>query len=162
VAVRQAAEQLLDGMPHRLYLRFNLEMQHVLSKVLPPLTDGRYQGLQVDEQLQVQLLSPDKGGLIGVNEISGGTYQQIMLAIRLALAQALISSSVRGAQFVILDEPFAFVDEHRARKTLDALPHLSEEIAQVWIMAPRFDTDMDFALHLHSVADSDTLIAPGA
>lgn len=72
------------------------------------------------------------------------------------------SPSVRGAQFVTLDEPFTFVDEHRVRKTLEVLPNLSEEIAQVWIMASRFDADMGFALHLRCAGDSDTLIAPGA
>lgn len=162
VAVRQVAGQLLDGMHHRLYMQFSLELRQVVSKVLPLLINGRYQLLQVDEQLRFQLLSSEKGGLIGVDEISGGTYHQIMLAIRLALAQALISASARSTQFVILDEPFTFVDEHHVRKTLEALPNLSEEIAQVWVTASRFDADTGFALHLRCAGDSDTLVAPGA
>lgn len=70
--------------------------------------------------------------------------------------------AVGGTQFVTLDEPFTFVDKHRVRKTLEVLPNLSEEIAQVWIMASRFDADMGFALHLRCAGDSDTLIALGA
>ena len=162
IEVRHIAGKLLDGTHNRLYARFNLEMRYVVGRIMPLLTEGRYQSLQVDKNLQIQVFSNEKGNFVGLNEISGGTYQQLMLSIRLALSQALISSSIGGAQFIILDEPFAFFDEHRTRKSLEALPRMSEEIPQVWIISPRFDTTIGFDMHLRCTPDSDTLIASGS
>jgi DNA repair exonuclease SbcCD ATPase subunit len=162
IKIRHIAEKLLDGTRNRFYARFNLEMRHVIGKIMLRLTEGRYQNLQVDEDLEIQVFSNEKGNFVGLNEISGGTYHQLMLAIRLALSQALISSSIDGVQFIILDEPFAFFDEQRTRRTLNALPRISEEISQVWVISPQLDTDTEFDLHLRCTYDNDTLVTSGA
>lgn len=161
IAIRRMADQLLNGCHSRLYTRFNLELQHIVSKILPLLTEGRYQSVLVTKDAQLQLLSPTKGDFVGMDEISGGSYNQVWLAMRLALSHALISATNGGPQFLILDEPFVFFDDTRTRLTLDLLSHLSEDIAQVWVLNPRFDEDIHFALHLRCARDSDTLIAAG-
>lgn len=161
IAIRRMAEQLLSGCHTRLYARFNLELQHIVSKILPLLTEGRYQNLLVTKDAQLQLLSQTKGNFVGMDEISGGSYYQVWLAVRLALSHALISATNGGAQFLILDEPFAFSDNARTRCTLELLSHLSDDIAQVWVIAPHFDADLTFALHIHCATDSDTLVATG-
>lgn len=161
IAIRRMADQLLSGCHARLYARFNLELQHIVSRILPLLTEGRYQNLLVTKDAQLQLLSQTKGNFVGMDEISGGSYYQVWLAVRLALSHALISAASGGAQFLILDEPFAFFDNARTRCTLELLSHLSDDIAQVWVIAPQFDADLTFALHIHCATDSDTLIAAG-
>ena len=85
-----------------------------------------------------------------------------MLAIRLALSQAIITSSVGGDEFIILDEPFAFLDTKRTRKTLEVLPHMSNEIEQTWILAQSFDDESQLDLHLRCSRDNEELIASGA
>ena len=84
-----------------------------------------------------------------------------MLALRLALSQALISASLCGVESLILDEPFAFFDAQRTRKTLEILPQVSPEIEQMWIIAQQFDDDSPFTLHLNCSRDSEVLSAPG-
>ncbi|MGE0681271.1 MAG: ATP-binding protein [Candidatus Binatia bacterium] len=160
-AMRSTADQLLSGCHSRLYARFNLELQHIVSKVLPLLTEGRYQSVLVTKDAQLQLLSPTKGDFVGMDEISGGSYNQVWLAVRLALSHALISATDGGPQFLILDEPFVFFDDTRTRLTLDLLSHLSDDIAQVWVINPRFDEDLNFALQLRCARESDTLIVAG-
>ena len=161
IAIRHMADQLLSGCHSRLYTRFNLELQHIVSKILPLLTEGRYQSVLVTKDAQLQLLSPTKGDFVGMDEISGGSYNQVWLAVRLALSHALISATASGPQFLILDEPFVFFDETRTRLTLNLLSHLSDDIAQVWVINPRFAEDIRFALHLRCPSESDTLIASG-
>jgi DNA repair exonuclease SbcCD ATPase subunit len=160
VATRRLAQHLVERMPARLYGVFTRELQHLVNRLAPLFTDGRYQSLQMDERLRMQIFSTERGAVMNLTDISGGAYTQLMLAVRLALAQAIIAVAGGNPQFVILDEPFSFVDEQRRRKTLEALPHLSEEIAQVWVIAPRFDADLSFALHLQCSPTSDVLIAP--
>ncbi len=160
IEVRRVAQHLLAGSHRRLLSRFNLEMRHVVSKIMPQLTEGRYETMQIDNDLNVRVWSSEKGHFVDLNEISGGTYNQVMLAIRLALSQALITSSLCGVECLILDEPFAFFDAQRTRKTLEILPQVSPEIEQMWIIAQRFDDSSPFALHLSCSRDSEVLIAP--
>ena len=160
IEVRRIAQNLLAGSHRRLLSRFNLEMRHVVSKIMPQLTEGRYETMQIDNDLNVRVWSSEKGHFVGLNEISGGTYNQVMLAIRLALSQALISSSLCGVECLILDEPFAFFDAQRTRKTLEILPQVSPEIEQMWIIAQQFDDTSSLALHLSCSRDSEVLIAP--
>ena len=160
VTTRRLAQQLVDRMPARLYGIFTRELQQLVNRLAPLFTDGRYQSLQMDEHLQMQIFSTERSTVMNLADISGGAYTQLMLAVRLALAQAIIGVAGGNPQFVILDEPFSFVDEHRTRKALEILPRLSAEIAQVWVIAPRFDADLSFALHLQCSPTSDVLIAP--
>ncbi len=162
IEVRRIAQNLLAGSQRRLLGRFNLEMRHVVSKIMPKLTDGRYETMQIDTDLNVQVWSNEKGHFVSLNEVSGGTYNQVMLAIRLALSQALITAALCGAEFIIFDEPFAFFDVQRTRKTLEILPQLSPDIEQMWIIAQQFDDNSPFALHLHCSQDSEVMIASGS
>ena len=161
IEIRRTAQNLLAGSHRRLLSRFNLEMRHVVSKIMPKLTEGRYETMQIDNDLNVQVWSSEKGHFVGLNEISGGTYNQVMLAIRLALSQALISASLCGIESLILDEPFAFFDAQRTQKTLEILPQVSPDIEQMWIIAQQFDDCGPFALHLSCSRDSEVMIASG-
>ncbi len=161
IEVRRVAQILLAGSHRRLFGRFNLEMRHVVSKIMPQLTDGRYETVQIGKELDLQIWSNEKGNFVGLNEISGGTYNQVMLAVRLSLSQALIASSLCGTEFIIFDEPFAFFDAQRTRKTLETLPKVSTEIDQTWVISQHFDDDSLFALHLQCSRESDVLIASG-
>lgn len=161
IAIRQVARRLLEGTHHRLYVRFNLEMQRAVSEILSRLTAGRYHSLHIGDSFDIQLFSSEKNHFVGLHELSGGTDHQLMLALRLALSQAIISSSIGGAQCIILDEPFVFFDEHRAQLTLEVLPKISDDLAQVWVIAPRFDDDRHFAMHLRCTRESESLIVSG-
>lgn len=160
IAVRRAAQQLLEGCYPRLFGRFDLEMQSVASQIMPLLTEDRYQSLRIGEDLDIQAFSKEKGDFVNLSEVSGGTYFQLMLAIRLALSQALISSTVDSQEFIILDEPFAFFDATRTQKTLEILPHISDNIAQTWILAQSFDEENMLDLHLRCSRDREELVSP--
>ena len=162
IEVRRIAQHLLAGSHRRLLGRFNLEMRHVVSKIMPQLTEGRYETMQIDTDLGVRVWSSEKGHFVELNEISGGTYNQVMLAIRLALSQALITLSRCGAECIVFDEPFAFFDARRIRKTLEILPQVSPDIEQMWIIAQQFDDTSAFALQLNCSRDSEVLIASGS
>ena len=159
IAVRRAAQQLLDSTHPRLLGSFNLELQKVAGRIVPLLTEQRYVNVRIGEDLDLQALSQEKGDFVSLSEISGGTYVQLMLAVRLALSQALITSTVQGEECLILDEPFAFFDAKRRREALAVLPRISEEIEQTWILAQDFDDSSQLDLHVRCSRDTDELIA---
>ena len=159
IAVRRAAQQLLDSTHPRLLGSFNLELQKVAGRIVPLLTEQRYVNVRIGEDLDLQALSREKGDFVSLSEISGGTYVQLMLAVRLALSQALITSTVQGEECLVLDEPFAFFDAKRRREALAVLPRISEEIEQTWVLAQDFDETSQLDLHVRCSRDTDELIA---
>ncbi len=157
LAVRETALDLLRGTHRIISSRFKQELRRFISRSAPLFTAGRYQHLRIDDELRVSAFSTVKNDFVDVEEISTGLRQQLILAVRMALAQALAARSAAGVpgsadfhQFIILDEPFAFYDAQRVRASLDALLEISERITQVWVIAQDYEPDI--------VTESDRLL----
>ncbi|WP_260292917.1 AAA family ATPase [Sedimenticola hydrogenitrophicus] len=148
IELREHALELLSGAMNTLSQRFNRDLGESVSGTLPIFTDNNYQHLQIEDDLTVRVFSSQKRDFMDLEEISSGTQRQIMLALRLALAQALNRRTEGGRQFVFLDEPFAFFDQERTRSTLRALPGLNGRISQTWIVAQDFPAGEAFDLSL--------------
>ena len=138
IAVRELAEGLLGGAGKHMSRRFNRDLRELAGRTLPLFTEGRYEHLKVDDDLNIRVFSNEKRDYMALHEISSGTQRQIMLAVRLALSQQLIDSTETGEQFIFLDEPFAFFDHERTCNSLAMLPQLSDDIAQIWVVAQEF------------------------
>jgi len=141
IVLRRKALELLHGAIAHLSNTFNRDIKDLVGRMLPLFTDDRYEHLQIDSDLSVRVFSNEKRDFMVLEEVSSGTQRQIMLALRLALSQKLLSRTVTGKQFAFLDEPFAFFDEERTRKALGALTQLGEDVSQVWIVAQAFPQD---------------------
>lgn len=161
VRVRDIGISLLESASRERSHQFNREVHSLAGRALPRFTEDRYQHLQIDEYLSVRVFSNDKHDFMDFDEISSGTQRQIMLAVRLALSQELIRSTVGGAQFVFLDEPFAFFDEQRMLKTLDALPELSDELAQIWVIEQQHPEAARVDAHIRCSRDAEALRVAG-
>ncbi len=135
---RRRGLELLAGAVSHLSNTFNRDVKDLVGRMLPLFTDGGYEHLQIDEDLRVRVFSSDKRDFMDLEEVSSGTQRQIMLALRLALSKKLLSRTVKGKQFAFLDEPFAFFDDGRTCKALQALTDLGDDISQVWIVAQDF------------------------
>ncbi len=148
IRVRESARELLTGAAREASHRFNHNLRGLVGKTLPLFTQGRYEHLRIDDNLEVQVFSAEKRDFMDLEEVSSGTQRQIMLALRLALSQELVNRVVKGPQFLFLDEPFAFFDEARTRSALEALPRLSGEMYQIWLVAQELPEDAGFALRV--------------
>ena len=157
MATRRLARDLLVGAARDLSRRFSSGLRDMVSRALPRFTEGHYEFLEVDEDLQVRVYSSDKRNLLDLDEISSGTQRQIMLALRLGLAQELVARRVRDDQFVFLDEPFAFFDSRRLRGALKNLSELGGELTQYWVVAQRFPQDAPIGLEIACGQHPDTL-----
>lgn len=157
IEVRNMAVELLARAGRHLSQRFNRDLRDLVGRTLPLFTEGRYAHLKIDDELDVQVFSNEKRDFMQLEEISSGTQRQIMLAVRLALSQQLVDSVTGGRQFLFLDEPFAFFDQERTRSALAALPNLSDEITQVWIVAQEFPADSQFDRFIQCQREHDRL-----
>ncbi len=148
MAIREQAIELLAGASKHFSSKFNRDIRDLMSSTLPVFTQGRYEHLQIEPGLGVRIFSSDKRDFLDMEEISSGTQRQIMLALRLAMAQKLMGRAVKGKQFAFLDEPFAFFDEERTRHALSALDELSDAISQIWIVSQTFPDGHEFAAEI--------------
>lgn len=156
---RNIAIELLQGTSRQVSHNFNRDLRELAGRTLPMFTEGRYEHLKIDEALNVHVFSNDKRDFMDLEEVSSGTQRQIMLAVRLALSQELVNGSVKGKQFVFLDEPFAFFDQERTRSALNVLPKLSKEITQIWVVAQSFPEDYEFEQSISCTIGEDELVA---
>ena len=147
IKVRALAIQLLDGGIERIAKKFNRELRDGAGNILPNLTQGQYQHIKLDDDLDVQLFSSKKGDFLEFDEVSSGTQRQVLLAVRLSMSQALADDALKGNQFLFLDEPFAFFDQERTSQSLKSLATL-EHLPQIWIIAQEFPEDAEFARHI--------------
>jgi exonuclease SbcC len=157
IGTRRLACELLQHAARQTADRFNEHLRNLVSRNLPQFTDGRYEYLQVGDDLKVRVYSNEKRSFLDLEEISSGTQRQIMLALRLALAQERMSRIAKDRQFAFLDEPFAFFDDTRMRGALRLLPELSDFITQHWVVAQRFPRDEFLSLEIPCGRHPDTL-----
>jgi exonuclease SbcC len=155
--VREMADELISAAARHFSQTFNKDLRELASRTLPLFTEGRYEHLHIDNDLNVRAFSSIKRDYMDLDEISSGTQRQIMLAVRLALSQELVNTTDGGKQFIFLDEPFAFFDETRTRNAMDILPELSEEIRQVWVIAQSFPEDTQHDLDIVCSREYDSL-----
>ncbi len=154
---RGLAIELLAGASRHLSRRFNHVIREHVGMTLPLFTEGRYEHLQIDDDMSIRVFSNEKRGYLDLDEISSGTQRQIMLAVRLALSQELASRRVRSNQFLILDEPFAFFDQERTISSLAVLPELSEDLPQIFVTSQVFPQGSAFQLEIACSRETKTL-----
>ncbi|MDH3603191.1 MAG: AAA family ATPase [Candidatus Tectomicrobia bacterium] len=157
IEARRLACDLIEGGCRHIAKMFNRDVRGLVSRTLPLLTEGRYEHLKIDDNLNVQVFSSVKRDFMNLEEISSGTQRQIMLAVRLALSQEFINTTLERHQFIFLDEPFAFFDQERTRAALQALPELSHDLRQIWIVAQEFPENFPFDAHVRCKKELDRL-----
>lgn len=156
------ASELLEGSARHRWEGFAQRVGARVGRLLPHLTDGGYEHLELDGALRIRLYRADKRGFLDAAETSSGTQRQVLLALRLALVGELAARLGRERPLVFLDEPFAFSDETRMRGGLTALRD-DESVGQVWVVAQRFPQDAALALEIRCGRHPDTLeVAAGA
>ncbi|MEM7233185.1 MAG: AAA family ATPase [Planctomycetota bacterium] len=135
---RRLAQELLATSAESIRAKIRPTLVALLQKILPRVTSGRYRDVRIDESMRIQVYSPERSDFVAPTELSGGTNEALLLALRLVFAQAFVSARGLGRQFIILDEPFRMLDGERASAALEVLKDLSRELSQLIVLQPEF------------------------
>ncbi|MFN3360729.1 MAG: AAA family ATPase [Pseudanabaenaceae cyanobacterium] len=100
------------------------------SYFLQQLTDGRYDGLELDDKYQVIVKSQAESKSV----ISGGEEDIVNLCLRLAISQMITERTGQPFSLLILDEVFGSLDQNRRENVLQLLYGLGQQFAQVLII----------------------------
>jgi DNA repair exonuclease SbcCD ATPase subunit len=164
LALHGDAIKLIDELVTALKGRLGPAIARYVELVLPRLTGGRYRKIRVDGDLDIRVYSAERGDFVRLIDLSLGTADQVLLALRLGLARALVSArGLGGGHFLFLDEPLVSADESREKAFLELLRTYDDEFAQILVTSPRRMDEGLFARTIElSRASSVTRVEAGA
>lgn len=96
------------------------KMGYYISKI----TNGKYSDLRVDNKLILKTQEPEISNIVPVIQLSGGTIDQMYLALRFAMSD-LISQKEESLP-LIMDEAFAQFDDMRIEESMKLLDSISK------------------------------------
>ena len=107
----------LEAAETQLRSRFAPKIAQQAGEYLSRLTDGRYNEVVLESDWNLQLAAQEEATLRPAKLRSDGTLDQTYLALRLAVAKALLPEGTP----LILDEAFVRFDDQRLKAALDLL-----------------------------------------
>ena len=110
-----------------LNARVRPELSDLASMFLNDVTDGRYTGLEIDENYNVIVL--DEGEEKPV--ISGGEEDIANLVLRIAISQMIAERAGQQLSVLFLDEVFGSLDLERRDSVINLLHKLEDRFDQV-------------------------------
>ena len=140
----------LEQTSESLRNRVKPQVERYMGLILPVITSGHYKAVELDDDYTVRVFDPEAGEFKPKEVFSGGTEDQLLLAMRLAFALALIPQAKgQSPEFLFLDEPLGSSDRVR-REGILALLHkeLSQNFRQIFLISHVGDLE----------AEADTII----
>ncbi len=114
IAAVDLAQETMTELSSSIRDSFGLYLNKEASGYIKGLTNGVYDSMSVDEDLNVFLNTPNK--LVPLESVSSGTMDQVYLALRLASANLLRGDG--EAYPLIFDDSFAQYDDERLASSL--------------------------------------------
>ncbi|HYY90731.1 MAG TPA: hypothetical protein VE955_01945, partial [Candidatus Dormibacteraeota bacterium] len=145
LAVVKYSVKGLEQTSESLRNRVKPQVERYMGLILPVITSGRYKAVQLEEDYTVKVFDPEAGEFKPKEVFSGGTEDQLLLAMRLAFALALIPQAKgRNPEFLFLDEPLGSSDKIR-REGILSLMHgeLSENFKQIFLISHVGDLEVE-------------------
>jgi DNA repair exonuclease SbcCD ATPase subunit len=159
VHTHEEAVDLLGDLVEVMRARFGPGIARYVEIVLPRLTGGRYTRVKIDADLDIRVYSRERGDYVRLIELSLGTADQLLVALRLGLARALAHSrGLPGGHFLFLDEPLVSADEGREQAFINLLTTFDDEFAQIFVSSPReLPADAPFSGYVRVSREDATL-----
>ena len=127
----------LEQTSESLRNRVKPQVERYMGLILPVITSGRYKAVQLDDDYTVKVFDPEAGEFKPKEVFSGGTEDQVLLAMRLAFALALIPQAKgKSPEFLFLDEPLGSSDRLRRDGILALLKgELAQNFKQIFLVS---------------------------
>ncbi|MHA1489285.1 MAG: hypothetical protein ACTSRI_06485 [Promethearchaeota archaeon] len=128
--------------------------EETLTKILPILTADRYKDAKITDNYKIEVFDSKSKSYIDRSLFSGGTIDQIALAIRLSFAMVTLRTDITSESFIFLDEPLGFFDDERKNSLIDFLTHgeIANKFAQRFVISNFLDIKQhfDFIIELNN------------
>lgn len=144
--------QIMTEYRTHLISRIRPELSSVAGHLFSQLTDGKYQGIELDEEYEMYIY---EGGIkYPLPRFSGGETDLANLCLRLAISQLIAGSSGIEGGFIILDEIFGSQDLIRKSSIINTLQQLSKQFRQI-ILITHVEEIKDSFEHIIEVQEDE-------
>lgn len=111
----ELAIKTIRDLSEEIYDSFGSVLNEPVSQIVDKITGHKYSEVKIDNQLKV--LVKQDNSFISMDYLSKGTVDQIYLALRLAVANLLITENLP----IIIDDIFSNYDYQRLKETLSCI-----------------------------------------
>jgi uncharacterized protein YhaN len=115
----ELANELFKVAFDEMQASFGPKLNHEAARILQQLTGQKYSDLKIDRTFAVRLEAPEDRGYHDGDYFSGGTIDQVYLALRLAVSDLVQTLEQRLP--LLLDDVFVQYDDERAKAGLEYL-----------------------------------------
>jgi exonuclease SbcC len=142
---------------------------HLISRIRPilssyssdffsRLTDGKYIGVELDENYNLMIY--DNDDFYGIERFSGGEEDLANLCLRLAISEVITDRAAGVFNFIILDEIFGSQDSFRRQNIMKALNGLSSKFRQIFLITHVEDVqnEMEHIIYVNENVDETSSI----
>lgn len=134
--------QTLKELSLAIHDTFGTRLNELISETIAKISNGEYQEVTVDENLNIKVLQ--KSRYVMIDSLSAGTMDQMYLSLRLAVAQLLFPDEKLP---IILDDAFALYDDQRMK---EALLLLAEQTKRQIVLFTCHKREQEFVTSLES------------
>jgi len=155
IKTQEERNRLVDIMiEYRTHLisRIQPELADISGRLFTELTNGKYQGVDLDEDYEMHIF--DTGIKYPIGRFSGGEADLANLCLRLAISQLIAAPTGIDTGFIILDEIFGSQDLQRKGAIMDALTQLSRQFRQI-ILITHVEEIKDSLEHVIEVSEDE-------
>lgn len=145
IEVIKLAVELVDAVITRIWGSVAPSVGNNIGKFLHKITLGRYYRARVgEEDWSVSVYVPERAAVgqdpyVSVFRMSGGTQDQVILALRLAVITSLVGKGENWPEFLILDEVLGATDDRRREGEMELLKSLRQQFPQIILITHQED-----------------------
>jgi DNA repair exonuclease SbcCD ATPase subunit len=158
--VKTQAERIVKGVRERMVQKVLPNTERNMCLLLPLLTADHYRDCQLTPDYKLQVWDENAGRYVAKNIFSGGTRDQLSLALRLAFALATLPEELGTTPgFIFLDEPLSSFDGPRteALVTLLTSGQIAANFSQIFVISHNRMFDRNAFTH-HLVMDGGQVV----
>lgn len=158
--VKTRAEQIVKAVRERMVQKVLPNTERNMCLLLPLLTADRYRDCALTSDYKLQVWDEGAGRYVAKNIFSGGTRDQLSLALRLAFALATLPEELGTTPgFIFLDEPLSSFDGPRTEALIGLLTRgqIATNFSQIFVISHNRMFDRNAFTH-HLVMDGGQVI----
>lgn len=122
-ALRLAIE-FLNEASEEIKVNFVPELNKKVNFYISRITSNKYKDIKLDDEFDMKLIEPVHLRVISSDFLSGGTLDQMYLALRMSMSEVIASNNEKLP--FIMDEAFSQYDEKRLKETYKILGDMAE------------------------------------
>lgn len=133
----ELAKSTILSLSKNIHNEFAPSINRKVGNIIKEVTDGKYDQLRINNQLDINLLEPESGQIISVDSLSGGTIDQLYFSLRFGVADSITENKLP----LLLDDSFTQYDEIRLKRILELLVDTSKDRQIILFTCQRREVD---------------------